>query len=128
MAEHRHFIDILEQVTTGDDLDIASTVATLAMLDDKFIKDEGVPERFTTIWDNLCGKEHRTPFTEQKFTTTHELLLKHSSQPRCSALVKHIVVGVRNAEQFSGSEYYQAIFQLDDYIKKIGRASCRERV
>lgn len=118
LAKHRHFIDILEQVTAGDDLDIASSVATLAMLSTEFTKNEGVSERITAIWDNLCGKENRAPISEQKFTKTHELLLTYSSKPRRTALAEHIVVGVRNAEQFSGAAYYKALFQLDVYIKK----------
>ena len=118
LATHRHFIDILEQVIAGDDLDISNSAATLAMLDDEHTKDDGVRNRITKIWHDLCDKELRTPVTKQKFTTTHELLLKHSLQPKRSALVAHIVEGVRNVEQFSGAEYYRAMSLLDDYIKK----------
>lgn len=118
LAKHRHFIDILEQVIAGDDLDIASSAATLAMLGDELTKNEGVRDRSTKIWDNLCEKELRTPVSQQKFTPTHELLLKYSSQPRRSALAGRIVEGVRNAEQFSGAEYYRAMSLLNDYIKK----------
>jgi len=118
LAKHRYFIDILEQVIAGDDLDVASSAATISMLDNKHLEDDGTQERITTIWDNLCTKELKTPLNEQKFTTTHELLLKYSSTTTMRALAARIVLGVRNTEQFDGEAYYQSLFQLDEYLKK----------
>jgi len=119
LANHRHFIDILEQVIAGDDLDIVSTAATLSMLADEHQTDDGIKKRITKMWDNLCSKEMRVPITEQKFTKTHELLLNYSSKPMCSALAAYIIKGIRNVEKFSGAEYFNAVSMLDDYIRKI---------
>lgn len=118
LAQQKHFVDILEQVVAADNLDIPSSATTLEMLDHENMKFKVSPERITKIWDDLCVKELRTSVSDQNFTSTHELLLSNSSQLRRSALAKHIVVGVRNAEEFSGAAYYNTLFRLCEYIDK----------
>jgi hypothetical protein len=118
LAKHRYFVDILEQVVAGEELDVESSAATLAMLDDKYKSDSESQERLAEIWDNLCGKALRSPVGEQKFTATHELLLRFSSPPKRKALAAHIVEFVRNAEEFDGAAYYRALSQFDDYVAK----------
>ncbi len=117
LAIHPHFVDILEQVIAGDDLDVDNSAATLAMLEDKFTKSEDVAERVTNIWDSLCGKIG-TPISKQTFTITHEMLLRNSSPTVRLALARGIVDGVRNAENFSGADYYNAIYRLNSYISE----------
>lgn len=109
LAKHQHFLDILEQVVTDDDIDIDRAVATIAKIDPNVVPSH----ELTDIWDDLCKKEIRKPLSEQQFTKTHELLLAQCSAPQIISLVKYLVCEIKNAEDFSGAMYYQALSKLD---------------
>ena len=120
LARHPHFVAVLEQAVLTEDLDFDEAVATLAELD---LQDANVtPEdriRIVHIWDDhFCAPAIRAPVTGQKFTHTYDSLLRWCSTPWKTAFVKHFIKEIRDADNFDGGEYYQALSNLQVCIKK----------
>ena len=120
LASYPHFLDILEQAVAGDDLDVGSAAATIAVLEMPEDQDPSVilPDRMINIWDDLCAKETENPLSEQSFTNTHKLLLERCSNPRRTGLVRHLVKEIRDADDFNGAKYYQALSGLHKCIQE----------
>lgn len=119
LAEHRHFVEMLERVTSADDVSVDGAAATLTqLLEDK---PDAVPaERMRDIWDDLCTTELNGVVTEQRFKTTHKLLLLNTSRGNQLALVKFLVNGFAGIgeKEFDGGNYYQALCDLRDCIEQ----------
>lgn len=120
LAKHLHFLDILEQVIGDGETEIPNAAETLAGLDNKQLEDETILARVTAIWDILCDQFVRVPLKEQEFTVTHQLLLKNSSASGRSALRTHLVDAFRNAVDFSGAKYFNALSSLSSYAEENG--------
>ena len=117
LAKHPHFMDILEQVIVEDELDVSSAAYTIAELEEQ--DSRIVPlNRISNVWDDLCATEIRNLSTEQSFDETHELLLKRCSNSRSTVLANHLVKEIRDADDFSGAKYYEALSELDECIKQ----------
>ena len=116
LAKHPHFMDILEQVILGDELDVSSAADTIAELEEQ---DSRIvpPNRISNVWDDLCAMEIRNLSTGQGFDDTHELLLIRCSNPRSTVLVEHLVKEIRDADDFSGTKYYEALSELHECIQ-----------
>ena len=117
LAKHPHFMDILEQVIVGDELDVSSAADTIAELEEQ---DSRIvpPNRISNVWDDLCATEIRHLSTGQSFGETHELLLIHCSNSRSTVLVEHLVKEIRDADDFNGAKYYEALSELHECINQ----------
>ena len=117
LASHPHFVAILEQVVTAEDLDFNNAVATLAKLD-RQDTNTIAEDQIVRIWDDLCAKATKAPVTGLRFTHTYDSLLKWCSTFWQVTLVKHFIKEIRDTDDFNGGRYYQALLDLQECIEK----------
>lgn len=117
LSEHRHFVDMLERVTSAEDVNVDGAAETLVkLLEEK----PGVAsaDQMREIWDDLCASELKNVVKEQHFNSTQKLLLLNASVESQIALVKHLATGFANCDKkdFDGAKYYRALSDLRDCI------------
>ena len=117
LANHPHFWDVLEIAIQEDDLDVDSTVATIAALKSQNAK--SIPEnRVAHIWDDLYAKTIGNPLPKQDFTDTHKFLLLNCSKLQRNRLVNYLVKRIAQFKEFDGARYYQALSDLYKFMQE----------
>lgn len=117
LASHPHFVNVLEKVIQEYDLDVETTIATIAMLKGQDLNAPPL-NRITGIWDDLSAKVIESPLLEQDFTDAHKLLLLNCSNLQRVRLVKFLVKGIATTKEFNGGKYYRALAGLDECIQQ----------
>lgn len=117
LASHPHFVNVLEKVIQEYDLDVETTIATIAMLKDQDLNVSS-SNRITSIWNDLSAKAIESPLLEQDFTDAHKLLLLNCSNLQRTRLVKFLVKGIAATREFNGGKFYRALAGLDECIQQ----------
>jgi hypothetical protein len=117
LADHYHFITILENVISVDEIEVDSAAETLSRLDKKVIEREDNQQRISKLWDELCVKELRNPRRQQEVHETHKLLFSHCSETHCRKLLTHLLQVLRSAEGFDGAAYGSAMLELSQILE-----------
>ena len=120
LAQHGHFLEILEDVVGGNHLEIDNAVVAIDKLQDERFH-AGKDLRTTLMWDDLCGHAMRMRLEVQKFSNTHKLLLTYCSHATCEKLANYLVTNFQKPiGDFSGSKYFEALSELRQIVVERG--------
>ncbi len=117
ISEFSNFWEILDEVYSKEDIDIVPAAASLLELDRELNK-ENDNVIVSEIWDALAEKQIAAPVDDQVLAETHKILLEKASSPKMKKLVEHLLTQFRISRNFKGSTYYQALDELDAFVKE----------
>ncbi len=107
ISENKQFKNIIEEVLSKEIYPIDSAVLMLNEFD--------CDNKFKYSWTILNGRFLENPIDDQLFTEVHKILILKVSKPE--TIIKHIINQIGNVEQFSGTKYFKAIDELNNFLK-----------
>jgi KAP family P-loop domain len=114
-----NFWDIADQVFSKEDIDIVPAAASLQGLDQALNKEKN-NVIIADIWNALVERQTSLPIDEQALTKTHKILLENAGQSKLQKLVEYMLGQFAISRNFKGETYFQALDDLDRYIKEKG--------
>ena len=120
-SRHPNFVDVLEQVTRGEDVPVDAAITAVVSFEGTKIG-ASCADRIRGIWDEICVGELSKTISEQGLTETHRSLLVRISERHQPAFVRYLVRGYAQVEEgrFSGEEYFCALSDLRKCIDENG--------
>lgn len=118
LAQHSHFIEILEEVIQHSEINVDKAITTLSNLDTSKVDGVHVKERIVNIWDTLTAKRCALEIKELSFEDNFKALLVNSSSGAKKRLLKYLIKGYNDIKEISGDKYFNTFKDLEGFIKK----------
>lgn len=117
LIKHPSFYEILEQVFTKEEIPVEESAWTFDKLE-TLLDYERKKEIIEEIWSIMVDKQLETPIHEQSFSNAYKVLLRKATNGKRQKLATYILNQLTETESFNGTNYYNALTQMNTYVEE----------